>query len=86
MSSNAALLSFVQKLSKMGEVDALQDVYHLTNLNDVNRLLHETLIREQCIDAELETLQSKRESIDRSLLTLQQSTVEVHYIMELNKV
>ena len=56
-----------------GEVAA---VAQLTNLNDINRLLQETLGRERALDQELEGLLSKRSDIEGQLATLQSSTIE----------
>ena len=49
----------------------------LTSLNDINRLLHETLGRERAIDAELEGLLAKRGDVEGRLLDLRVSTAEV---------
>ena len=48
----------------------------LTSLNDINRLLHETLGRERAIDAELEGLLAKRGDVEGRLLDLRASTAE----------
>lgn len=48
----------------------------LTNLNDINRLLNETLGRERAVDVELEGMLAKRRVIEGSLATLQSSTAE----------
>ena len=48
----------------------------LTNLNDINRLLQETLGGERAIDAELEGLLAKRGDIEGRLASLQTSTAE----------
>jgi hypothetical protein len=51
-------------------------VAQLTSLNDINRLLHETLGRERAIDAELEGLLAKRGDVEGRLLDLRASTAE----------
>ncbi len=48
----------------------------LTSLNDINRLLHETLGRERAIDGELEGLLAKRGDVEGRLLDLRASTAE----------
>ena len=48
----------------------------LTSLNDINRLLHETLGRERAIDGELEALLAKRGDVEGRLLELRSSTAE----------
>jgi len=51
-------------------------VAQLTSLNDINRLLHETLGRERAIDGELEDLLAKRGDVEGRLLDLRASTAE----------
>ena len=63
-----------------GEAEA---VAQLTNLNDINRLLNETLGRERAVDVELEGLLAKRRVIEGSLATLQSSTAEASVTHEL---
>ncbi|KAK9830013.1 hypothetical protein WJX72_009198 [[Myrmecia] bisecta] len=57
-------------------VDLTIKTSQLTNLNDINRLLHETVAKERSIDAELEQLLSKREDIEAGLLVLHSATAE----------
>ena len=55
----------------------------LTSLNDINRLLHETLGRERAIDGELEGLLAKRGDVEGRLLDLRASTAEARaYIQQ----
>jgi hypothetical protein len=49
----------------------------LTNLNDINKLLHETLAKERAVDAELDKMLMKRGDLERSILSLNASTSEV---------
>jgi conserved oligomeric Golgi complex subunit 4 len=55
----------------------LQQLKKLSNINDINRLLHETLAKERNIDVELEKLLAKRNVIEGSLANLQGATSEV---------
>lgn len=49
----------------------------LTNVADINRLLHDTLAKERTVDQELEQLLGKRVEVEQGLLGLQASTAEV---------
>lgn len=61
----------------------LASIKKLTNLNDINRLLHEALSRERAIDLELEQLLSRRTDVDRDLLKLHASTGEVSFAISI---
>lgn len=52
-------------------------IHRLTNLNDINRILHETIAKERSIDNELDQLLSKRGDLERSFLLLNTPTAEV---------
>lgn len=52
-------------------------IQRLTNLNDINRILHETIAKERSIDNELDQLLSKRGDLERSFLLLNTPTAEV---------
>lgn len=52
-------------------------IRQLTNLNDINRLLHETIAKERGIDADLDRQLNKRSDIERSILLLNATTSEV---------
>ncbi len=52
-------------------------IHRLTNLNDINRILHETIAKERNIDVELDQLLSKRAELERSFLLLNTPTAEV---------
>lgn len=52
-------------------------IHRLTNLNEINRILHETMARERNIDSELDKLLSKRADLERSFLLLNTPTAEV---------
>lgn len=54
-------------------------IHRLTNLNEINRLLHETIAKERTIDGELDKLLSKRAELERSFLLLNTPTAEVIY-------
>jgi hypothetical protein len=56
-------------------------VRRLTNLNDINRALHETVARERSMEAELELLLSRRGEIERSFLDLHDSAAEVKLLV-----
>jgi hypothetical protein len=58
-----------------GDVVAL--IHKLTNLNDINRLLHEVLQKERTVDNELDRLLSKRGELERNFLLLNAPTTEV---------
>lgn len=49
----------------------------LTNLTEINRLLHETIAKEHATDAELDRQLHKRSDLERSILVLNASTSEV---------
>ena len=53
------------------------DMSRLTNLNDIVKLLHETLAKERAIDAELDKMLMKRGDLERNILSLNASTSEV---------
>jgi conserved oligomeric Golgi complex subunit 4 len=57
----------------------LHQLRKLSNLNDINRLLHETLTKERNIDGELEKLLAKRSVIEGSLAALHSGTAEVRF-------
>lgn len=52
-------------------------VRRLTNLNDINRALHETVARERSIEAELEMFLSKRGDIEKMFSNLHDAAAEV---------
>ncbi len=54
-------------------------ISRLTNLNDINRLLHETIVKERAIDAELDRQLQKRSELERNILVLNAATSEVRY-------
>lgn len=54
-------------------------IHRLTNLADINRLLHETVAKEHSIDHELDRLLSKRTDLERSFLLLNTPTSEVGF-------
>jgi hypothetical protein len=49
----------------------------LTNLNDINRLLHETIAWERSIEADLDKQLGKRTDLEREILQLNAATSEV---------
>jgi hypothetical protein len=49
----------------------------LTNLNDINRLLHETIAFERAIEAELDKQLGRKGELERSILQLNATTSEV---------
>lgn len=49
----------------------------LTNLNDINRLLHETIACERSIEADLDKQLGKRTDLEREILQLNAATSEV---------
>ena len=53
-------------------------ITRLTNLNDINKLLHETVAKERALDMELDQLLSKRADLERSFLLLNTPTAEVN--------
>ncbi|KAL6746871.1 component of oligomeric golgi complex 4 [Haematococcus lacustris] len=57
-------------------VGDLAVIHRLTNLNDINRLLHETVAKERSIDDDLDKLLSKRADLERTLLKLNAPTAE----------
>lgn len=61
----------------------LAAVRQLTNLNEVNRLLHDANAKERAINAELELLLGKRGELEDGLLVLHQSTAEASSRAEL---
>lgn len=58
-----------------GAVD-LALIHRLTNLNDINRILHETIAKERSIENELDQLLGKRVDLERSFLLLNTPTAE----------
>ena len=52
-------------------------VKRLTNLNEINCALHETVARERSIEAELEQLLSKRAEIEKGFVNLHDSASDV---------
>lgn len=52
-------------------------IQQLNNLNDINRLLHETVAAERAIDIELDRQLGKRDTFDRSLIMLNTNTTDV---------
>jgi hypothetical protein len=52
-------------------------IHRLTNLNEINRILHETIAKERAVDVELDQLLSKRAELERSFLLLNTPTAEV---------
>lgn len=55
----------------------LSVIAKLTNLNDINRALHDVLARERLIDAELDQQLSQQQALETQILQLQASTSEV---------
>ena len=53
----------------------------LTSLNDISRLLHETVARERGLEAELDQLLSRRGELEQNLLSLHASSREVSSLM-----
>jgi len=49
----------------------------LTNLNDINRLLHETIAWERSIEADLDKQLGRRTELERDILQLNAATSEV---------
>jgi conserved oligomeric Golgi complex subunit 4 len=56
-----------------------QHIQRLTNLNDINRLLNDTIAKERTIDSDLDRLLSHRTHIERGILVLGSSTQEVRH-------
>lgn len=54
-----------------------QQALNLTNIADINRVLHETVAKERSIDAELEQLLTRRTEVEKSILALHSTTSEV---------
>ena len=72
----------------MGQAPATTDlalIRKLTNVADINRLLHDTLAKERTVDQELEQLLGKRVEVEQGLLGLQASTAEVRTFNQLPK-
>ncbi|EIE27386.1 COG4-domain-containing protein [Coccomyxa subellipsoidea C-169] len=63
-------------MSVLAPVD-FNSVKRLTNLNEINRALHETVARERSIEAELEQLLSKRAEIEKGFVNLHDSASDV---------
>lgn len=55
----------------------LSVIHKLTNLSEINRLLHETVAKERAVDSELDRLLAKRTDLERSFLLLNNPTSEV---------
>lgn len=55
----------------------LSVINRLTNVSDVNKILHETVARERAIDSELDRQLSKRSDLERNFLLLNTPTAEV---------
>ncbi|KAG1668624.1 hypothetical protein FOA52_001493 [Chlamydomonas sp. UWO 241] len=51
-------------------------IHRLTNLNEITRILHETIAKERAVDVELDQLLSKRAELERSFLLLNTPTAE----------
>jgi len=54
-----------------------QKLHQLTNINDINRLLHETIAKERAIEADLDKQLSRRNDLERNILLLNATTSEV---------
>ncbi len=52
-------------------------IHRLTNLNEINKMLHETIAKERTLEQELDQLLSKRADLERSFLLLNAPTAEV---------
>lgn len=73
----------------MGQAPATIDlalIRKLTNVADINRLLHDTLAKERTVDQELEQLLGKRVEVEQGLLGLQASTAEVRTLWPITEV
>ena len=55
----------------------ISSIEKLTSLNDISRLLHETVARERGLEAELDQLLSRRGELEQNLLSLHASSREV---------
>lgn len=55
----------------------LAAITKLTNLNDIHKLLHETLAKEISVDADLNKLLGKRVDLEHGVLQLNVATREV---------
>ena len=55
----------------------ISSIEKLTSLNDISRLLHETVARERGLEAELDQLLSRRGELEQKLLSLHASSREV---------
>lgn len=53
------------------------DLSSLTNLTDINRLLHETIAWERSIEADLDKQLGRRTQLERDILQLNAATSEV---------
>lgn len=53
------------------------DLSTLTNLTDINRLLHETIAWERSIEADLDKQLGRRTELERDILQLNAATSEV---------
>eukprot|EP00878_Enallax_costatus_P016453 GHUV01017258.1.p1 GENE.GHUV01017258.1~~GHUV01017258.1.p1 ORF type:complete len:570 (+),score=170.72 GHUV01017258.1:179-1888(+) len=60
-----------------GAVDSASKLQQLTNLDDINRLLHETIAKERAIEAELDKQLGKRSELERNILLLNATTSEM---------
>eukprot|EP00798_Chlamydomonas_sp_ICE-L_P008858 gene8858-3742_t len=55
----------------------MDQIHRLTNLSEINRILHETIAKERAIDVDLDKLLSKRVELERSFLLLNSPTTEM---------
>lgn len=60
-----------------GAADSTSKLQQLTNLNDINRLLHETVAKERAIEGELDKQLNKRGDLERGILLLNATSSEV---------
>lgn len=56
----------------------VSSVEKLSSLNDISRLLHETLAQERGLEAELDQLLNRRGELEETLVTLHTDSTEVH--------
>jgi hypothetical protein len=54
-------------------------IHRLTDLNAINRILHEMVAKERAIDVELDQLLSKRSELEKRFLLLNAPTAEVRH-------
>ena len=67
-------------MSEIMETFDFSALSKLTNLAEINQLLHETYLRERVLEADLEELQLKRADVEGNLATLHAATIEVHFV------